>query len=44
MGRLPVMLQGLARWYASLSLLVFVLFCTVAWPAFAFSNLWQLAQ
>ena len=43
-GRLPIWLQSVARWYASVFLVAFALFCCFAWPAFALSNLWHLAQ
>ena len=43
-GRLPVWLQAAARWYACVFLLLFIVFCAVAWPAFSLSNLWRLVQ
>ena len=43
-GRLPAWLQTTVRWYASVFLLFFVLFCVVAWPAFSLSNLWHLVK
>ena len=43
-GRLPHWLQTAVRWYASVFLLLFVLFCVVAWPAFSLSSLWRLVQ
>ena len=43
-ARFPQWFQSAVRWYASVFLVVFVLFCVVAWPAFALSNLWRLVQ
>jgi hypothetical protein len=43
-GKLPVWLQSALRWYASLFLLLFVLFCLVAWPMFSLSSLWHLVK
>ena len=43
-GRLPGWLQTMLRWYASVFLAFFVVFCLVAWPAFSLSNLWQLVR
>ena len=43
-GRFPAWLRNTVRWYASLFLAFFVLFCLVAWPAFSLSNLWRLVQ
>ena len=44
MRLLPRWLQHLARWYGAVFLAIFVLICAVAWPAFAYSNLWLLVQ
>jgi hypothetical protein len=44
MRRLPRWLQVFARWYGVVVLALFVLFCVIAWPAFAFSDLWLMAQ
>ena len=43
-GRLPGWAQSVVRWYASLFLLLFVLFCVVVWPLFSMSSLWQLVR
>ncbi len=43
-GRLPAWLQSALRWYASLFLLFFAVFCLVAWPMFSLSSLWQLVK
>lgn len=43
-GFLPDWLQQLVRWYGAMFLAVFVLFCAVAWPAFAYSDLWPPVQ
>jgi hypothetical protein len=43
-GRLPHWLQASLRWYASVFLALFALFCAVAWPAFSLSSLWHLAK
>jgi hypothetical protein len=44
MKKLPAAFQLLFRWYAAIFLTLFVLFCAVIWPAFAYSNLWLLAR
>jgi len=43
-GKLPSWLQDALRWYASVFLAFFVLFCAFAWPAFSLSSLWQLVK
>ena len=43
-GKLPAWLQSALRWYASLFLLLFIVFCLVAWPMFSKSSLWQLVK
>jgi len=43
-GKLPDWLQSALRWYASIFLVVFVVFCLVAWPAFSLSSFWQLVR
>lgn len=43
-SRLPGWLQTALRWYASIFLAFFVVFCLVAWPAFSLSNLWHLVR
>ena len=43
-GSLPSWLQTALRWYGSVFLAFFVIFCTVVWPVFSLSNLWRLVQ
>lgn len=41
-GKLPLWLQVSLRWYASIFLALFLIFCLVIWPLFSLSSLWQL--
>ena len=43
-GKLPRWLQTVLRWYPSVFLAFFTLFCVVAWPAFSLSNMWHLVR
>ena len=43
-GKLPLWLQSVLRWYASIFLALFLVFCLVAWPAFSLSALWHLVK
>ena len=43
-GKLPGWLRNTIRWYASLFLAFFILFCAIAWPLFSLSNLWHLVE